>query len=941
MDDQQEWKQLNDRLRELYQQGDIPAAIPIAQQALELARTIFPSPNNDLATSLNNLALLHKSRGQWADAETFYDEALKIREELFGEQPHEDLAISLNNLAEVYRLQERYLEAEPLYERVLAIFKELAQGQPTNDLALILNNLAGFYRAQKRWDKAIPLCEQALAIRQDLFGDRPNSDLAFSLSNVAELYGSKKRWKEAIPLCERAIAICEKLFGDRPNNLLASSLNNLAKLYGSQKRWAEANSMSERALAICQELFGEIGHPDFVTILINFSLSLALQQQPAKALPLLQQAIAIENKWLPNIIFASNRQQRLKDLQRLQIHLDALLSLTQQYFSNDAAAVTAALNAVLSRKAKAATTEATLNQAIRQQPELAPDLLQLKTYQQQIATLSYAVANKPELKDDLSKLLHQRRELEKKLSRSIPAFAIEEQVIDRQALTSLLPADAFLVEFVRYRPLDFLQEEWQITELQQPPARYLAFIVQPDIAVSVAAIDCGLAEPLDLAIDKFRRAYADINLRVKHSGFGDMFRNPPPEMEAEPEDENSLRQFLDRLLPNLPPTGTCYLATDSHLQILPFHLLETTDGEYLGDRYSIHHLTTARDLLRHQFQTSTNPPVIVADPDYDGGTIPTASTHTKTGLQVSDRLDGQPFDRLPINRMLGERVAATYEVPCYTDTSATVERLEQIESPRLLLIATHGFSIPSLTNLIETLQNCNEVQEESILRNRASEITPEFRTFWQKHADEGNESCRRILAKLDTIASTSPPADLLAQPASDPMLRSGIALAGANIWRFQGTPSPEFGKGVAFADDIAQWNLWGNELSLIITCVSALGDISSSEGVFGLRRALAIAGAKYVISSLWNIPTKPSVLLMDKFFEFYQSAERPTPTVALAAAQNYIRNVTLGELRTSSIGREIIEELQHDRIRALNPTAPDDTKPLATPYFWGAWICQG
>ncbi len=179
------------------------------------------------------------------------------------------------------------------------------------------------------------------------------------------------------------------------------------------------------------------------------------------------------------------------------------------------------------------------------------------------------------------------------------------------------------------------------------------------------------------------------------------------------------------------------------------------------------------------------------------------------------------------------------------------------------------------------------------------------------------------------------------------MLRSGIALAGANIWRFQGQEDPQFGKGMVFADDITQWNLWGNELSVLVTCVSGLGVLSNSEGVFGLRRALAIAGAKYVISSLWNIPNKPSVLLMNKFFEIYQSTTKRTPAVALAQAQAYIRNITFGELNSRSIGREIIRELL--AVRALSSLAEpigtiistDDVKPLADPYFWGAWICQG
>jgi hypothetical protein len=370
----------------------------------------------------------------------------------------------------------------------------------------------------------------------------------------------------------------------------------------------------------------------------------------------------------------------------------------------------------------------------------------------------------------------------------------------------------------------------------------------------------------------------------------------------------------------------------------------------LGDRYHLHHLTTARDLYRQKFPTSTNPPAIFADPDYDGGTLPTVAASPKSGMDYNHDVCGKPFNRLPINQLLGNMIAKAYQVPCYTDIEATVDRLDRLKAPQVLAIATHGFMLPDQKDFIQLLIDCPIEAEEKILLDRREEITPEFRNFWHQAAADGNDWCQRILAKIDKIgihtqetATVKPNSiDLLSKPTTtDPMLRSGIALAGANIWRFQGTETEKFGKGVVFAHDIAQWDLWGTELALMITCVSGLGAIKNSEGVFGLRRALSIAGAKYVITSLWNIPTKPSVLLMNKFFELYRSAALPTPPQALAQAQNYVRNITLRELKELEIGLAIVEELQGETVRKLSSTATDDVKPLADPHYWGAWICQG
>ena len=70
----------------------------------------------DVANSLNNLALLHKGKGQYAKAEPLYGRALAIREKTLGSE-HPDVATSLNNLAGLHQAKGEYAEAEPLYQR--------------------------------------------------------------------------------------------------------------------------------------------------------------------------------------------------------------------------------------------------------------------------------------------------------------------------------------------------------------------------------------------------------------------------------------------------------------------------------------------------------------------------------------------------------------------------------------------------------------------------------------------------------------------------------------------------------------------------------------------------------------------------------------------------------------------------------------------------------
>ena len=77
---------------------------------------------------------------------------------------HPDEATSLNNLAELYRTQGQYAAAEPLYKRSLEIWeKALSLDHP--DVATSLEILANLYQATNRKQEAEKLEQRAAAIR--------------------------------------------------------------------------------------------------------------------------------------------------------------------------------------------------------------------------------------------------------------------------------------------------------------------------------------------------------------------------------------------------------------------------------------------------------------------------------------------------------------------------------------------------------------------------------------------------------------------------------------------------------------------------------------------------------------------------------------------------------------------------------------------------------
>ncbi len=165
------------------------------------------------------------------------------------------------------------------------------------------------------------------------------------------------------------------------------------------------------------------------------------------------------------------------------------------------------------------------------------------------------------------------------------------------------------------------------------------------------------------------------------------------------------------------------------------------------------------------------------------------------------------------------------------------------------------------------------------------------------------------------------------------MMRSGIALAGANTWSWGGELPPEAGTGVMFARDVAALDLLATKLVILVACQSGLGDVATGEGVFGLRRAVAAAGAKNLIMSLWSVPAYATILLMERLFDYIDAGFQPAE--ALELAQDYVKNVTVGDLRESELGKTILWDLD------LDDNHPAAMKPLEHPYYWAAWVCQG
>ncbi len=908
----EEWKQLNQQAMDFRQIGDLAATISHAELAITFARGLLPGANIYLAISLNNLALLYKSQEQWAEAEPLYKEAIDIYHQLFGTGVNQSLAMMLNNLGGLYLSQGQWEKAEPLLLEAVTIFRQSFETGINQVLARSLNNLAELYRSQSRWAEAEPLLLETVTIFRQSFETEINQDLARSLNNLAEVYQSQGRQEKAEPLLIEAVTIFRQSFETGANRDLARSLDSLASLYQSQRRWEEAELHLLDAVKICRELFGVGMNQDLASCLNNLAELYQLQGRWAEAEPRLLESVSIfrhlfgdrGNKnlavGLSNLAVLCASTERYPEalalfIEAIQVENQLLsdylgyatpenqLILLEQMHSN----LETLISLVWQHFPTDITAQAAAQAAILKRKAastISNSLLNAAQYNDRYPHLHDRFDRWQQLKqqialggDRVDETI--RRQLEDECRQLYQSLAREVPEIKATSMDIDRQAIALYLptHSVLVEFFRFKVYDFQASELLEKikPARYIAFIITPNTDTPAELIDLGEADAIDELVQKYRHAATTQTLGMDDD-------DEDSELPSNPEISVGCQLrtcLLDPIFDLISAVDTLILAADGDLYRVPFATLPLDDtGNLVIDKYRVETLTAARDIRRRQenIERPAATPILVADPDYDYGVQASSADLTPPPPELDQfpTIMGGKFSRLEMTSQLAHSIAERLKINPYLKESATETLFHnQTRSPQYLIVATHGFADASLADI----------------------------------------------------------------PTTDPMQRCGIALAGANGW-LQGQPlPPDIGKGVLLAHDIAQLNLWGTEIVVLVACSTALGDTKSGQGIFGLRRALALAGAKHAIVSLWDVPARASMLLMNYFFDDYLAGVAPSQ--ALHQAQNRVRQCTIQELSQSLLGQEILEELH--AIGQIEINTPSHYQPLISPFFWGAWICQG
>ncbi len=198
-----------------YAMGDYSTALSFNIKLKKAAIAEYEKESQQYAQTINDLATIYNQQEKYELAEPLHKEALKLRQDILGEE-HPDTAESLNNIASFYVSLEEYKKAEPFSKQALNIRKKtLGENHP--DTASTISNLAEIYCSQEKYKKAKKFHKKALMIRQEVL-NKNHPDIANSLNNLGGVYFEQEQYKKTEPLCWQALKILETTLGlDHPH----------------------------------------------------------------------------------------------------------------------------------------------------------------------------------------------------------------------------------------------------------------------------------------------------------------------------------------------------------------------------------------------------------------------------------------------------------------------------------------------------------------------------------------------------------------------------------------------------------------------------------------------------------------------------------------------------------------------------------------------------
>jgi CHAT domain-containing protein len=694
-----------------------------------------------------------------------------------------------------------------------------------DSLIQVSSNLTG----KQEFDKALEINTDAEKLALEKIG-RESAAYGNCCSNRAKIMYFKGDNPESEAWYMKSIAIREKVLGkEHPD--YAASLNNLAILYRVMGQYEKAEPLYLESNAILEKILGR-EHPDYAESLQSLAALYWDIGQYEKAEPFLLARSTVNRRLIEQALHHLSESELNNYIDQFSYSQNQALSFTQVVGSKKTIPV--CYDNVLFYKGFLLQSTGRIKQLALADDGAAEKYIGLKGYQRRLAT-QYA---KPIAERDsalVAQLEAKANDLEKDLARTVAGWGQAlQQVKWQEVQTALKPSEA-AIEFVSYR---FYQKKKTDSTL------YAALLLLP-----------GSDSPTFIPLFEEKQ----LTTLLKTEG------SPQPtfynELYSAGKTGSQLYDLIWKPIAAALPQGTTvYCSPSGLLHRLNLGAIPTPDGKTLAEKNRLTILGSTRQLVIPSVSTTEQSATaqLFGGIQYDATPTVAANTSpkpedlaTRRGPSIAQNdstLRGENWNYLrwteveisaAANVMKSKGIVPTLK----KGAEATEESFKALgqgsASPRILHLATHGFFFPD-----------------------PKESKP----------SEGQAIGEKTFKVSD-----------------NPMIRSGLMLAGSNhAWKTGKPLRPDLEDGILTAYEISQMNLANTELVVLSACETGLGDLVGNEGVYGLQRAFKIAGARYLIMSLWQVPDFQTQVFMTAFYKHWLERRMAVPEAFRATGENTV-----------------------------------------------------
>jgi CHAT domain-containing protein len=642
------------------------------------------------------------------------------------------------------------------------------------------------------------------------------------------------------------VARAQQALGEEHPQTL-TSVNNLAFLYESQGRYGEAQPLYRRALTARERVLGE-AHPDTLATLLNSSALFAAQGRlkPYTEAILLWDTRA---RSAVGLALATTRSQQLqrRHLDATDLPVDWACSKAREGDGNQP--LTNLCADLLLRWKRIGISEAeVIARVVRtsgdpQVRELAADIAAARA---NLAGMIHLPKPNPAA---IARERERLEELESQLAQHSQDYRaeVERADADWRQVSAALPAEGVLLDLRRFRPYDFKAGE-------SGDARWLAVLIRPggDAAPAPAVVDLGPAAVIDAAVGALLSA---ASRTARDTAAAELYQ-----------------ALIAPVAERLADAERVYLSPDGRLDLVPFAALRTADGAYWIERQDLRVVRTGRDLLPLSAPAGDAAEGLVALGGIDYACFPTA--------------DDQPAppaapDALAMNAsrsLLAGRIGLVAPDPLPAGEADTGKAgpggTQPGSGPTAMRFTPLEATAPEARALQALFSAARSEPARLLTGTGAGEAALQ--------AEAGQQATPPRILHLATHGFFRP---ARGSTAARPLTLAGLALAGANRG-LQGEQGPSGDDGILTALEAQDLNLTGTELVTLSACDTAKGQIDAVEGVYGLVRSFQLAGARNVLTTLWQLDDALAAAFMTDFYRTWLADNaHDEPAQALRATQ--------------------------------------------------------